>query len=211
MSQSISIKEGDQSKAFGHIQRLEIANSGGGTSLWVPEDDVDVKTLSVSENGRYIAETGAFIKYEIVEEIRQGVRYVDRIPVTEYKDDRKCFGYDEISVNIDEYVSGVDENGVPYSVEVDSRKRLVKTELPTSIAITVPAEKLVYVVGEDIDTRGMEVTGYYTDGTIYGILKGWTISPRKASVGTTKVTVSWERKDGKKLATKYDIQIMVQE
>lgn len=67
MSENISILEGGQAKVFGHVQKLKIANSGGGSSLWVPEEAVPTGSLYVDKNGTYYASSEGYFGYDEVE------------------------------------------------------------------------------------------------------------------------------------------------
>lgn len=150
MAQNIAIQEGNQGKQFGHINKLKISNQGGGTSLWVPEDEVRTKSLYVSENGTYLAS----------------------------KDE--VYGYDEVTVNIANEVTGwkYDEDtgeidGL-YDIEVDDDDFFIEDdegeigeELPTSIKITIPPKRTSYKRGEKIDLTGIEVTAYCYDGSVW--------------------------------------------
>ena len=154
MAQNISIQEGGLSKQFGQINKLKISNSGGGESLWVPEDDVQTKSLFVDKNGTYYAS----------------------------KDE--CYGYDEVSVNITNEVFGYDDDDNLWDIDVDEDGFLEDEMIPSSIAITVPAERLIFIDGEKIDTKGMEVTAYYGDGSVWGTvpLDEITLEPTHADI-----------------------------
>lgn len=67
MSENITILEGGQAKVFGHVQKLKIINSGGGSSLWVSEDAVPTGSLYVNENGTYYASNDGYFGYDEVE------------------------------------------------------------------------------------------------------------------------------------------------
>lgn len=67
MSENISILEGGQAKVFGHVQKLKISNSGGGSSLWVPEEAVPTGSLYVDKNGTYYASNEGYFGYDEVE------------------------------------------------------------------------------------------------------------------------------------------------
>ena len=66
----------------------------------------------------------------------------------------------------------------------------------TSIEITSPAVKTEYFVGEDLDTTGLEVTAYYSDGT-NTIVEGWTTEgfDSSASNDNLEVRVLFEEKE----------------
>jgi hypothetical protein len=60
------------------------------------------------------------------------------------------------------YVNG---SGVVYSFPVLKVTSLGETSILNSIAITTPASKLVYSVGDTLDIIGLQVTGNYDDNT----------------------------------------------
>lgn len=160
MAQNISILEGGTAQQFGQVNKLKIANSGGGTSLWVPEDEVDTKSLNVNSNGTY------------------------------YASQDECYGYDEVSVNITNECFGYDDDGNLWDVEVDDDDFLEEEEMPVRIEVTTPPTKTSYIAYEPINTAGMVVTAYYADGTEYGAIprEEYTIDPlvadpTKASAG----------------------------
>ena len=66
----------------------------------------------------------------------------------------------------------------------------------TSIEITSPAVQTEYFVGEDLDTTGLEVTAYYSDGT-NTIVEGWTTEgfDSSASNDNLEVRVLFEEKE----------------
>lgn len=51
---NIAIKEGDKTLIFS-ANELKVNNQGGGTSLWVPKDDVGLKTKYITKSGTYPA------------------------------------------------------------------------------------------------------------------------------------------------------------
>lgn len=156
MAQNISISEGGTAQQFGQINKLKIANSGGGTSLWVPEDEVQTKSLHVDSNGTY------------------------------YASQDECYGYDEVSVNITDECFGYDDDGNLWDVEVDEDDFLEEEEMPVRIEVTTPPTKTSYIAYEPINTAGMVVMGYYADGSEYGEIprEEYTIDPIVATVPT---------------------------
>ena len=161
MAQNISILEGGTAQQFGQVNKLKIANSGGGTSLWVPEDEVNTKSLHVDSNGTY------------------------------YASQDECYGYDEVSVNIVDECFGYDDDGNLWDVEVDDDDFLEEEEMPVRIEVTTPPTKTTYIVGEPINTAGMVVKAYYSNGEEYGTLdrSDYSISPLVAiKTGTGSAT-----------------------
>ncbi|MFL0196763.1 cell wall-binding repeat-containing protein [Clostridium sp. WILCCON 0269] len=58
-----------------------------------------------------------------------------------------------------------DKNGASYSFPVLTLSSLSETSTLNSIAITTPATKLTYSVGDALDITGLQVTGTYDDNT----------------------------------------------
>ena len=140
MAQNISILEGGTAQQFGQVNKLKIANSGGGTSLWVPEDELNTKSLHVDSNGTY------------------------------YASQDECYGYDEVSVNITDECFGYDDDGNLWDVEVDDEGFLEEEEMPVRIEIVTPPDKTSYIPLEPINTAGMVVKAYYGDDSEYGVI-----------------------------------------
>ena len=80
----------------------------------------------------------------------------------------------EVVVNVTNPVSVVigldttDDN--EYAVSVDGSGNLVKTKLPTSIAVDTEPTKKSYADGETIDYSGMVVKAYNGDDSVYGTI-----------------------------------------
>lgn len=53
MSKNVLITEGRRGRRFGNVKKLKTALQGGGSCLWVPEDDVQLESLFAVENGVY--------------------------------------------------------------------------------------------------------------------------------------------------------------
>lgn len=155
MSENITILEGGKAENFGQIAKLKTSN-GSGYDLWVPEKDVDAKSLSVKKNGLY--HTREYIPTK-----------------EEYKDKNRHFyeniyGWDTVTVSVKSKVTGKKRKGgddVDVSVEVDDDGNLIEKELPTYISIITPPRKTGYYDGDSIDIAGIVVKAYHADGTEY--------------------------------------------
>ena len=113
MSKNISIDEGGQSRQFGHINKLKIAQSGGGDTLWVPEDEVQTQTLFVDKNGMYDAHAGTYTEVIVTtKKKKNGKKKKTTTYITSYDEDLLCYGWDEVSVNIIDAVDGKDSEGI---------------------------------------------------------------------------------------------------
>ena len=113
---------------------------GGGTCLWVPEDETMLGTKYISENGTYKASDDGY------------------------------YGYSEVSVSGIGTVTGKDpETGEEVQVGVDPETGdIVETVLATEIRITTPPTKTSYVDGETIDYSGIVVHAYSSTGNDLG-------------------------------------------
>lgn len=141
MSENLSILDGELRRQFAPVDRLSVNNQGGGVSPWVISDFLDISTLSVSENGLYLAaedDCDAYEEVEVSAELEEG-------------DYRKITGKDPNLDPNNDYAVGLDENG-----------NLTKEMIPAAIHIVVPPRKRKYEEGETIDFDGIHV--YLMDG-----------------------------------------------
>lgn len=134
MSKNIIIQEGGSGKQA-TVSKLEVNNVGGGTSLWVPEDETQVTSLYVTQNGEYRAEDEGWHGYNVVtvSGIGQAVGYGS--------------SGNEVLVTAD------DETG-----------ELVETDLASSIHIMMTPLKTRYYEGETIDFTGILVRAFKNTG-----------------------------------------------
>lgn len=149
MSQSITIKEGDITRGFGHINKLRTSN-GSDYDKWVPEDEVDTESLHADKNGLYYTKAYKPSK----KEKKKGKK-------------GKCYGYDSVTVSIINQTVGKDINDNPISVGLDDEGNLVETELPVRIEIIKDPTTTNYVDGQDISLEGIQVKAYLADGSEY--------------------------------------------
>lgn len=143
MSENLSILDGELRRQFAPVDRLSVNNQGGGVSPWVISDFLDVSTLSVSENGLYLAAEEEYDCYEEVE--------VDISEELGEGDYRRITGKDPNLDPNNDYVAGLDENG-----------NLTKEMIPAAIHIVVPPRKRKYLKDETLDFSGIHV--YLMDG-----------------------------------------------
>ena len=65
--------------------------------------------------------------------------------------------------------------------------------LLTGIALETPPTKLVYSVGDDLDTAGMRIRASYSDGSVVFLDSGFTVSPQQLNqTGDQEIVVSYE-------------------
>lgn len=154
MSKNITIQEGGSAVQL-TADKLKTDQVGGGTCLWIPEEDFDLTTKHISENGTYNA-----------------------------SDDDK-YGYSTVYVNVPggvngpasdipgSIISGIDpEDGEKYTWETvedpeTGETIVVKTLMPSGIEITTLPSDLDYTDGETIDFSGIVVKLKKHDGTVY--------------------------------------------
>lgn len=173
---NISILEGGKTENFGQVTKLRTSN-GSDHDLWVPKTDVETKHLSVKKNGLHYTN-----QYEPTASEKKEGKFHD------------VYGWDTITVSVNKKAKGKKkkispstgiEYDAPTSVDVDDDGNLVETELPVSIDIKTPPNKLEYRDGENISKTGMVVKAYYADDSEWGIvpLDEISIDPPIASGG----------------------------
>lgn len=177
MSANIVIQEGNVGKILNGTRRLIIHNSGGGTSLWILEEDIQVEDKNITKNGTYIA------------------------------DSEGLYGYSKAIVNVQSgKVTGKKDDGNEYAVDEDG-EYLIETLLPSSMRVTTPPTKIEYDIGDSIDITGIIVTAYKGDGTVYGVVPNneIRIDPTKAE-RDGPVSVYWNRpEDEEELEASFNI------
>jgi len=137
MGKNINIQEGGIGKQM-TVDKLKTNLVGGGTCLWVPEEDVRLGTKYISENGTYRAS------------------------------DDGLYGYSEVTVSGVGSVTGIDpETGEETTVTVDPEtEELVETVVPTEIRVIEPPTNPygIYVDGQTITKDGIVVKAYSANG-----------------------------------------------
>lgn len=154
MSKNITIQEGGSAVQL-TADKLKTDQVGGGSVLWVPEDEVSLGTKRITENGTY--EAAADGKY----------------------------GYSTVTVSVPggpdgpasdtpgSIISGIDpEDGEEYTWETvedpeTGETIVIKTPMPSGIQITTLPSDLDYTDGETIDFTGIVVKLKKYDGTVY--------------------------------------------
>lgn len=147
MSKNITIQEGGVGRQF-TADKLKTALVGGGSCLWVPEDEVKLSTLHVTENGTYSAA------------------------------DDGGYGYSQVTVNVPGGAGGDPggegcsivgtnpDTGNDELVTVEDGK-ITTTELPHSIRVETPPATTEYADGDAIDFSGMVVRAYLKSGGVW--------------------------------------------
>lgn len=153
MSKNITIQEGGIAKQL-TVDKLKTNLVGSGTCLWVPEDEVQLTTKTITKNGTYKASDDGY------------------------------YGYSEVTVSGMGSVTGTDGDGDEATVTTGGDGELVQTKIPSSIRITTEPSKMSYTDGEAINTSGMVVKAYYATGGEWGTVPAEeiTIDPTTASI-----------------------------
>ena len=133
MSKNITIQEGGTAKQM-TVDKLKTNLVGGGTQLWVPEDEVTLGTKVITENGTYYASADGY------------------------------YGYESVEVKGIGSISGTGSDGEQHYVHIDPETGEIKdTVLPSKIVITNLPTKTDYDSGEAIDYTGMVVTAFLSN------------------------------------------------
>lgn len=141
MSKNITIQEGGVAKQM-TVDKLKTNLVGGGSLLWVPEDDTLLGTKYISENGTYRASADGL------------------------------YGYSEVTVSGVGEVSGKDPDGSgdDATATVDPETGdIVITKQPSSIEVITPPTNPygTYMDGQTITKDGMVVKAYLASGELY--------------------------------------------
>ena len=141
MSKNIIIQEGGLGKQL-TADKLKTTLVGGGSCLWVPEDETTLGTKTITENGTYRASDDGY------------------------------YGYSEVTVSGIGSVTGRDpEIDEDVTVTKDPETGdLVKTITPESIRIITPPTKTSYADKETINFSGIVVHAYSSKGTDLGVV-----------------------------------------
>lgn len=184
MSKNIVIQKNGSALNFNGATKIRTAAVQGGTEDWVPEDDVELTTLTVTKNGVYKAA------------------------------DRNTYGWSRVTVRVAlDYVVGYGSDGNEYYVTSDAQNHIERTKIPSHIDITTPPTVTEYSVGDAIDYSGMVVTlldrnrevfknSDYPNGTVP--LSELSL-PAPTFLGKGLVPVKWLRVDGKYLMDKFRV------
>lgn len=154
MSKNITIQEGGIAKSL-TVDKLKTDLVGGGTCNWVPEDETQLITKSVTKNGTYEASSDG------------------------------AHGYSKVIVNVaGGSVTGKGSDGNTHTYNVDGQGNIEDEVVPDTIVVTtLPTNPYgIYQNGQTITKDGMVVKAYNADETEYGTvpLDEITISPTTA-------------------------------
>ena len=164
MSKNIKIQEGGVAKSF-TASKLRTDLVSGGTCEWIPEDEANLITKSITKNGTYKAS------------------------------DDNAYGYSEVTVSGIGVAKGKDgdgDNAVSYT-DPDTGDLVTEKEIESIDIVTEPTT-LEYQDGDTIDFTGLSVHGYSSTGTDLGDITDdcmltVTTADYDAGTGSSKVTV----------------------
>lgn len=140
MSKNIIIQEGGIGKQL-TADKLKTNLVGGGSCLWVPEDEMNLGTKYISENGTYKASDDGY------------------------------YGFSEVTVSGVGVATGKDADGDQAQTTTDpSTGELVTEKIIASIAVTAPPTVTEYHEGDAIDFSGLVVHGYSSTGRDLGVI-----------------------------------------
>ena len=171
---TIVMYEGNQPHTFS-ASKLRTPLQGGGTCDWVPEDEVQLTTKFVSENGTYNAASDEFYGFsQVTVNVPGGNGSADSSGKPNTSGDIKPGGAGSAVTGTDpetgeEVVVGVDENG-----------NIVQTQIPYGIKIVTPPTKTDYVYQETMDYTGIMVKLTNKNGDTYTDVdhpSGWYVNP----------------------------------
>jgi len=150
MSKNITIQEGGVAKQL-TVDKLKTNLVGSGTCLWVPEDEVQLTTKTITENGTYNASDDGY------------------------------YGYNQVVVSITGggTATGTDGDGDEAVAHTDpTTGDLVQDKVPSSIEVITPPTNPygIYTDGQAITTDGMVVKAYLATGGEYGTVPNGEIT-----------------------------------
>lgn len=156
MSKNIVIQEGGIGKQL-TADKLKTDLVGGGSCLWVPEDEVLVGTKHITQNGTYEASADNLYGYNtITVDVPGGAG-------------GSAPGSSGTPGGIGSTIVGTDPvTGEEQAITVDENGELVTTRLPEKIAVTTRPTKTEYTDGQTINPTGIIVHAYYGDDSDYG-------------------------------------------
>lgn len=168
MSKNITIQEGGVAKQL-TADKLKTNLVGGGTCLWVPEDEMTLGTKSINENGTYLASDDGLYGYSQV--TVNGIGSATGTIGSGTISGIGGIGSGDIGDQIGAYID-------PTTGELTIEK------IPSSIEVISPPsrESGVYTDGQTIIKSGMVVKAYYETGGEWGTVNNneLTLTPSVA-------------------------------
>jgi len=173
---NITIQEGGVAKQLS-VDKLKTNKVGGGTLLWVPEDEVSLGTKSVTANGTYKAsDDGKYGFSQVTVNVSgsygsanpDGTPSVGGGPTSDGGGGSTPDGGGVPAGGPGSCVVGTDPiTGNEQAVGVDSNGNLVTTPIPSSIEIVESPNTTSYSDGSPIDLTGATVIAKNADGSTW--------------------------------------------
>lgn len=172
---TIVMYEGGQEHVF-TAAKLRTPLQSGGTCDWVPEDETDLVTKYVSENGTYNASSDnayGYSQFSVNVKGGNGSSNNSGKPAgSDVTTTKPGGGLDLDGITppggSGSSVVGTDpETGNDVAVGVDSNGNLVQTPVPSAIQIITPPTKTAYTYQETMDYTGIVVAAKKKDGTTF--------------------------------------------
>ena len=184
----VTILEGGKPKSFAGVNKLQIALSGGGTSLWVPKDTRLLTALTANVNGTYPPPEGYFGFDTVIVDVapsqvagidpETGQYIIVGTKKTESEDpkwptpaDPDNDPYDPDNPNGHDWDPWKDGN--PWDKDKydddwgDDDDELTQEHIPSGIKIVVPPNKTSYTEGEPMDYSGISVQLVDENGELF--------------------------------------------
>lgn len=164
MSKNITIQEGGVARSFGSVDKLQTSLQGGGTCLWVPEDETKLTTKHVSKNGTYTAASDGHYGYsKVTVNVPGGSGSANSSGKPSTLD-----GGDIAPGGAGSAIVGTDpETGNEQVVGVDEQGNLVTTSIPSYMEIITEPDDTEYNEGDTIIYDGIVVGLKKKDGTTF--------------------------------------------
>lgn len=173
MSKNITIQEGGIAKQM-TVDKLKTNLVGSGTCLWVPEDEVQLTTKTITQNGTYKASDDGYYGYEQVVVSVSGVG--------------TATGTDGDGDEVVAHPTNPSDPDNPGELQID--------KVPSSIEVITPPTNPygIYQNGQSISTAGMVVKAYLKTGGEYGTVPNGeiTLNPATAVYDATTDRVEYE-------------------
>jgi len=194
MPKTIKILQNGSEKNLSKVAKIRTMLATGENCDWIPEADVPLGILSVTQDGVYDPAqdpNGPFYGYSMVTVDGIGnteMGQLAEITITKNgtydvtkDEDGSFYGYSKVIVNVKKKsddgdggsskpVTGKDPDGDDAIAGVDEDGNIYTQKLPTRISINIYPNNLVYEDGQTIDFTGLRVKAFLPDGTEWGVV-----------------------------------------
>ena len=139
LAKSVKIKKDGETETYNTVKKIHTHDADGHSTTWVPNDETQLMTKTVTENGTYKAS------------------------------DDDVYAYDKVVVNVSTKAVGKKDDDVSYVVEPNPSGGFIETPVPDSIQIITEPTKLTYGENEQIDLAGAVIKAYKGDNTLWDV------------------------------------------